>query len=182
MDPRGLNEKGNNVCLIILKEVLLSPITLLQSIYKRSLSNHNMKIKAQLKIKSMSFLMSVSINPSFIPTRLDSKSGIMLGDIPIFQNVSPLKQDDCLRLDTRMGYTMSSIYSSLQAIYMPSSEGIMTFWDEDLRRDSQYGEGSLFEEHEHLFCAREQFIIVYKLHYSKTRLYKVFFPKHSSNM
>lgn len=76
--------------------------------------------------------MSISISLSFMPRRLDSKSGIRFGDIPIFQNASPTKLDNSPGSQTRAGYRTYCIYSSLQDTYMPLTNGITALWGEEL--------------------------------------------------
>lgn len=165
----------------------LSPIKLDKAVYNHNLFAYNMiriwrQIKAQLKLKPMLFhVLSISRNTSFIPTRLDSKSGIICGDMfPILRMPALLNwmiiffqtpSRDTQYLLFIVHYKPHTLHAINRCYYSIVGRGFT-------QRDSQNDVGNLLDEHQYLFnwC-----LVLSYSGYTTQRQDNILF-KHSSNM
>lgn len=95
-----------------------------------------------------------------------------------FATASPSCLDKCLR-NCFNSYSISSLYGTLQNLHLPSTSAIKAAWEEELGLEISDGfwKNSLEEIHLCSTHARHcliQFKVVHRLHYSKTKLHKIF--------
>lgn len=213
-----------------LTSIILSPTVLKKSFYRNNFIIHSTfrvwkQIKTAFNANSLSFLLPITNNPSFLPSTMDNgfkhwkDVGIKrIGNLYLngkfatfteiqetyglnknnffrflqirnyvqthsedFATASPSCLDKCLRHSK----SISSFYYSLQNLDLPSTSAIKEAWEEELGLEISDGDWKTsLEEIQHCSInARHcliQFKILHRLHYSKTKLHKIF-PNISPN-
>uniref|UniRef100_A0A673WU00 Reverse transcriptase domain-containing protein n=1 Tax=Salmo trutta TaxID=8032 RepID=A0A673WU00_SALTR len=99
--------------------------------------------------------------------------------LPTFGNAKPSMFDGCIKICPTSDKLISRIYDAFQSVSAPSTDAIKAKWEEELGTDISVAdwEDSLVYIHTCSINSRHrliQFKVLHRLHYSKTKLHRIF--------
>ncbi len=125
----------------------------------------------------MSFLLPISWNPSFTPSTMDA-TFTKWRDLGL-NEATPAGLDYILGLGGGVSHLISLLYNSLLPMNLPSTESLKLQWEQELGEEicSEFWTDALENIHTCSVNSRHcliQFKIIHRLHYTKTKLHRLF--------
>ncbi|CDQ57897.1 unnamed protein product [Oncorhynchus mykiss] len=99
--------------------------------------------------------------------------------LPTFGNAKPSKFDRCIQICPTSDKLISRLYDAFQSVSTPSTDAIKAKWDKELGTDNSVADWEESLEYIHTCSINSrhhliQFKVLHRLHYSKTKLHRIF--------